>query len=117
MQPPFIVNSIKRALTISGDLRLPEYQGSTNIFKGHCYIASEAIYHLANDGGLKLKPMFLYHENSPHWYLMDSQKVLDPTKDQFFTSVDYTKGKGKGFLTEQPSKRATELIRRATTGG
>ena len=36
--------------------------------------------------------------------------VIDPTADQFGTPVPYAKGKGKGFLTLQPSKRARDLL-------
>ena len=108
-----IVNSVCTALEHSDDLRRPEYRGNPNFYAGHCYVASEAIYHLAKKEGITLKPMFVYHEHTPHWYLDNSGEVLDPTKEQFSTSVDYSAAKGKGFLTKNPSKRATELIRRA----
>ena len=48
-----------------------------------------------------------------HRDLLDSDKILDPTKEQFSTPVDYSSGKGKGFLTKKPSKRAATLIKRA----
>ena len=108
-----IVNSVRKALEHSDDLRRPDYKGNPNFYAGHCYVASEAIYHLAKKEGITLKPMFVYHEHTPHWYLSDSGEVLDPTKEQFSTSVDYSAGKGKGFLTKRPSKRATTLIKRA----
>lgn len=109
----YIIARVKRALTNSDDLRREEYKGNPNIYAGHCYVASEAVYHLARKAGIDLKPMFLYHESTPHWYLMDSEEILDPTKEQFTSLVDYHKGKGKGFLTKHPSKRAAELIRRS----
>lgn len=36
--------------------------------------------------------------------------MVDPTVDQFATPVPYRQGKGKGFLTLQPSKRAQALL-------
>lgn len=108
-----IVNSIKNTLVNSDDLRRKEYRGNSNVYVGHCYVASEAIYHLAKAAGISLNPMFISHQNVPHWYLLDSGTVLDPTKEQFSETVDYSKGRGKGFLTKQPSKRAAELIRRS----
>ena len=113
MQLKDIVTRVRGALADSDDLRRSEYRGNPNIYVGHCYVASEAIYHLAKREGLTLKPMFVYHELCPHWYLLDSDKILDPTKEQFSTPVDYSSGKGKGFLTKKPSKRAATLIKRA----
>jgi hypothetical protein len=80
---------------------------------GHCYVACEAIYHLlgGKEGGLR--PMFIYHEGSPHWYLMRGDEVIDPTASQFRSSVPYEFGKGKGFLTKKPSRRAAVVIDRA----
>ena len=112
-----IVNQVRGALVDSDDLRTKDYKGSPNIYAGHCYVASEAIYHLAKRAGIALKPMFIYHKDTPHWYLMDSNRILDSTKEQFADLVNYSKGRGKGFLTKRPSRRAVELIRRATTNG
>jgi len=108
-----IVDRVRGVLAGSDDLRRPEYRGNPNFYAGHCYVASEAIYHLAKNEGIKLKPMFVYHEHTPHWYLCDSGEILDPTKEQFSTPVDYSSAKGKGFLTKKPSKRAATLIKRA----
>ena len=105
-----IVTKVKEALVTSDDLRRKEYRGNPNLYAGHCYVASEAIFHLAKAAGVNLKPMFLYHEGSPHWYLLDSGEVLDPTKEQFTSLPDYSRGRGKGFLTKHPSKRASTLI-------
>jgi len=76
---------------------------------GHCYVASEALYHLIPG----TCPQFIWHEGSPHWFLRDTGgAVLDATADQFSTSVPYEKAKGKGFLTKSPSKRAKTVIKR-----
>ena len=36
--------------------------------------------------------------------------VIDPTADQFRSRPDYSAGRGNGFLTRAPSKRARELM-------
>ncbi len=94
---------------------------------GCCYVAAEAAYHALGGEGVGLKVMHVNHEGAPHWYLVDLTRrevrshrgakrlierpiVIDPTADQFATPVPYTKGKGKGFLTLQPSKRAQALL-------
>lgn len=104
---------VKNALVVSDDLRRKEYRGNPNLYAGHCYVASEAIFHLAKEVGISLKPMFVSHQGGPHWYLEGSEGIIDPTKEQFSKTVDYSRGRGKGFLTKQPSKRAKELIRRS----
>ena len=110
-----IVADIQAVLPDCDDLRLKEYRGNPNFYAGHCYVASEALFHLAKGRGVDLKPMFVWHENCPHWYLEYSNRIFDLTSQQFSTSVDYTKGRGKGFLTKGPSKRAKALIARVTT--
>lgn len=71
------------------------------------------------------------HEGDTHWWLekhgLDSHyansdgKVvlsipgdllcrLDPTVSQFKNLPDYSKGRGRGFLTKRPSKRARILM-------
>ena len=84
---------------------------------GCCYVAAEAAYHALGGENAGLKVMHVNHEGAPHWYLVDLTRledflpvVIDPTSDQFATPVPYTKGKGKGFLTLQPSKRAQALL-------
>lgn len=41
---------------------------------------------------------------------LGSKFILDPTASQFKTPPDYRKGRGRGFLTKKPSKRARELM-------
>jgi hypothetical protein len=98
---------------LSDDLLKPEYRRLTNRkpTTGHCYAASEALYHLLGPAGFT--PQNIRHEGASHWYLKaDDGAILDPTADQFDTPVPYEAGRGKGFLTKQPSKRALEIIRR-----
>ena len=101
------------------DLRRREYQDHPNPLRGHCYIAAEAVYHLALREGIHLKPMFMRSHGQPHWYLSHRgygndpwEAAIDPTAGQCWGVIDYGEGRGKGFLTKQPSKRAAELMRR-----
>lgn len=106
-----LVKSVRSVLT--DDLRNAPYKGSCNPMTGHCYVASEALYHAMGGAAAGLKPMFVKHEGSPHWFLKTKDGgIIDPTADQFKTPVPYHLGKGKGFLTKQPSKRAREVLDR-----
>ena len=92
---------------LSPDLLRPEYRGSANALTGHCYIATEAYCHLTG-----AKPHFIRHEGAPHWYAVLDGAVVDLTAGQFATPPDYSKGRGKGLLTREPSKRARVLMAR-----
>jgi len=80
---------------------------------GHCYIATEAAYHLI---GKKLgyRPMVMRVEGGKytHWFLQNENgNVMDPTIDQYLGKTPkYSNAKGCGFLTKKPSKRAQILI-------
>lgn len=81
---------------------------------GHCYTASEALYHFLGGKKAKITPMFSYHEGLPHWWLKGPKGELwDLTASQFKTPVPYEQGIGRGFLTKYPSKRACKLMDRA----
>lgn len=103
---------------LSNDLRKPKYQNSPNPLTGHCYVASEALYHMLGGNDAGWVPHHVKHEGEPHWYLKhrNTGAILDPTAGQFKTPVPYDKGRGKGFLTKEPSKRAKELISRIHAG-
>jgi hypothetical protein len=99
--------------SLSDDLRRPPYQGHPNPLTGHCYVASEALYHLLGGKRAGLTPMVLKVEFGTHWFLKtNSGDILDPTADQFQEAPDYTKARPCGFLTKQPSKRASIVISR-----
>lgn len=91
-------------------LRKKEYRDNPNPLAGMCYIASEALFHLRPG---KYTPKNLKHEGTQHWWLVEKEtgRVVDLTASQFETPVPYKKGVGRGFLTNQPSKRAIEIIR------
>lgn len=98
---------------LSDELRKRAYQGHDNPVAGHCYVASEAIYHRLGGKGGGWTPQTLRHEGGPHWFLRHQDgSILDPTADQFHTPVPYDQGKGCGFLTRQPSRRAQVVLAR-----
>ena len=54
-------------------------------------------------------------EKLTHWYLKNSitGEIIDPTVEQFIAKNEkppYEKGKGCGFLTKLPSKRAQIIL-------
>jgi hypothetical protein len=106
-----LLKSIQQALT--PDLLKPEYRGLKRPFAGHCYVASEALFHLSDR---TLYPHFIRHEGAPHWYLKDGRgRVYDLTAEQFSTPVPYEQGVRKGFLTKKPSARTKVVIQRVKT--
>ena len=97
---------------LTEDLLLPRYKGSDNPLAGHCYAASEALYHLLGGKDAGYTPATLSVGPITHWFLRGPSGVVDPTAGQFPFSLDYGKGRGRGFLTRQPSKRAAIIISR-----
>jgi 8-oxo-dGTP pyrophosphatase MutT (NUDIX family)/GNAT superfamily N-acetyltransferase len=100
--------------SLDNSLRKPQYRSSPNPLTGHCYVASEALWHLMGGHESGWVPQNVKHEGDQHWYLRHSKtgEILDPTAGQFRTPVPYHQGRGRGFLTKDPSKRAAELINR-----
>ena len=79
-----------------------------------CYAASEAVKAMSSE---KLKPETVHVGDIVHWYLRDEDGcVVDPTYDQFPHIPWYEAGRGRGFLTKRPSKRARKLIKLAKAG-
>lgn len=107
-----IVSKIKKNLT--NDLRKSKYKNNKNYLVGHCYVASEALYHILGGKPCGWKPMFIKHENQSHWFIKNIKTniVIDITEKQFKSKIFYDKAIGKGFLTKKPSKRAKELMKR-----
>lgn len=85
---------------------------------GHCYVATEALYHLIRilDYGdyMALKPHHGKDDRGiTHWWLQDGDDIVDVTKSQYTrkgVTPPYDKGKAASFLTKYPSKRAVTLI-------
>lgn len=112
-----IIESIKRNLT--NDLRKPKYRKSKNYLTGHCYVATEALYHLIQQEPVEygFVPYCMRVGNDTHWFLMNWRgKVIDITAEQFSKPPDYSKATRKAFLTKQPSKRARILMSRVKHG-
>jgi len=106
-----LIDTLKLCLKRSDDLRLPKYKGR-NYLVGHCYVASEAFYHLINGSENGWRPMFIMHEGNSHWFLQNGSSIIDITAKQFKSPVPYFRARGKGFLTKEPSKRAKILMER-----
>jgi hypothetical protein len=103
---------------LSDDLLTSKYRRLKKKFDvpdsfGHCYVASEASYHLLGGKEEGWTPQFIRHLGEPHWFLKHkSGFILDLTYNQFKSSVDYSKSRGIGFLTKEPSKRTKKLIKK-----
>lgn len=106
--------------SLSKDLLKKQYQAdydNLHFTTGHCYIASEAIYHTF--GGKEKWSAYAGRDdnNGTHWWLKnkDTGEIVDPTKEQY-TSLGleppYNKGRPCAFLTREPSQRAQKLIAR-----
>jgi len=115
-----LIKKIQSVLT--SDLLTSEWvnklkEGKHHPFAGHCYAASEALYHLLGGKEKGYKPMRGKSENGEsHWWIQDKDgNKLDPTAEQFYfvgLKPPYENGRGNGFLTKNPSKRAKEIISR-----
>ncbi len=108
----FTTNAITNTLPACDDLRRAPWKGSANFMAGHCYVASEALWHALGGMASEWRPQVVRHEGATHWFLrsLRTAEVLDITRDQFKTPVPYEAAHGCGFLTRDPSKRARELL-------
>lgn len=69
-----------------------------------CYAASEAAYHLLDRNYTPVR-------GGGHWWLRRKDgTILDITAEQYPNGFDYRMGKGGGFLTREPSRRASVII-------
>jgi hypothetical protein len=79
-----------------------------------CYPGAEVVYHANGGKRAGLTPMQQRHEGVSHWWVRGpGGEVLDPAAAQFRSPVPYERGRGRGFLTKRPSRRARQLARRA----
>jgi hypothetical protein len=117
-----IIRKIQEALSL--DLLHSDYAADKNrdkekmyewATKGHCYVATEAAYHMFARH-LGFVPYVLRHRNGgTHWWLVcqETGERLDPTEPQLGgEKFPYRNGRRAVFLTKKPSKRTAELIRR-----
>lgn len=91
--------------------------------RGNCYACTEALFFLLGGKKKGWTPYVVRHEGDTHWYLVRHFKqgeinnyapinlVLDPTIKQFKKPPPYHKGRGCGFLTKGPSKKAKALMK------
>lgn len=114
------MSAIARRLTaevqkvLTPDLLKREWaQNPRTPLTGHCYAATEAMYHMLGGKAAGYKAVGAQHEGGSHWWLQGPRgEVIDPTAGQFKTPVPYARGVGRGFLTREPSARAREIIQR-----
>ena len=104
-----LVARVQAYLAKHPELRKPEYHGKHPL-AGHCYVASETLFHLLGGSKAGWKPVHVRHRNVSHWILTKGKTILDATAAQFDTEPEYHNGRGKGFLTKKPSKRSLQVI-------
>ena len=115
MTPAALIAALPGALT--AELLREPYRSrvaaGAHPLTGHCYVASEVYFHLCGGKAAGLTPMCMQHEGGPHWWIRTADGVdVDPTAAQFSSPVPYELGKGKGFLTREPSRRARIVMGR-----
>jgi hypothetical protein len=112
-----LVREVQSNLT--PELLKPRWKNQRHPLEGFCYVAAEAMYHLL--GKEDWKPCMASYEDeggkTSHWWLAHKTtgRIVDPTHEQF-TELGkvppHHLGKGCGFLTQQPSKRAQRILDR-----
>ena len=118
-----LIEQIKGAL--SDDLLKPKYRslaGLNGPTAGHCYHASEALWHALGGPQSPYTPTRGRDETGiTHWWLRHKEtgEILDPTADQYLVVgclPPYSAGKGGGFLTKKPSRPAQTILNRIGFG-
>lgn len=103
---------------LTPDLLKPAFRaGGAHPAHGHCYAASEALWHMLGGPASGLTPCRGRDgDGIVHWWLDDDAgRVLDPTAGQYLAAgkaPSYAAGRRGGFLTRAPSTRAREIMRR-----
>ena len=130
--PPPLPPRIARALwairqpgVLTDELRKPQYRSNPNPFAGHCFVASNALFHLidGNKTGWEMRVIHREHlkDEDTHWFLQHKKtgNILDPTADQFEgDDIPYEKAVGCGTSQNSdnqghPTQRAATVIGRA----
>src|SRR5438105_3652759 len=78
---------------------------------GHCYIATEAFYHLYGKRA-GYKPRYIVSSGGgTHWWLehVTTGRIADPTEPQVSRTFDYSAGSGQAFQPPSPNRRTREL--------
>ena len=99
---------------LTDDDRKSKYRGDPNPYRGHCYVASEALYHLLGGKNCPavLLPFQMRWEDDSHWFILLGGKVIDPTSRQFEEEPDYHLAVSRMFMSPSPSKRTRAVMRR-----
>ena len=91
-------------------------ENSTNPMFGHCYHASQALFHLMDTNVLEQRTAIDYHDEA-HWWLVDNttDKVYDITADQYYHvghTPPYVDGKKKPWYgwKQRPHQRTLDLM-------
>lgn len=114
-----LIDKIKKSLT--PELLKPQYRehNASNPMFGHCYVATEAFYHLTKDS--HPGRFSIFHgkddEGIVHWWLHDNKNIrlVDITADQYYSvgkKPPYENSRRGAFLTSEPSKRAVIVMKR-----
>lgn len=109
-------NLIKNIINnLDDSLLKPKYRKmiNRNKFTGHCYVATETLYHLLSDDDKEnFRPAILKINNDTHWFLKNKLNgtIIDITKEQFNFKIEYNNSRNAAFLTKFPSKRSVKLI-------
>lgn len=79
--------------------------------RGNCYATSEAAYHILGGKAAGWKPMVMRVRGGTHWFLKhEDGRILDLSVRQFKKPPNYSRARGTGFLTREPSKAARRMI-------
>lgn len=106
-------------LNLTKDLLKKPYRklNEENPTYGHCYVATETMYHMMVESNLNdpFKPYYgKDKDNITHWWLENNiGDKLDITSDQYTLvgkKPPYHVGRRASFLTNHPSKRAKILM-------
>ncbi len=106
---------ISRAVVahLTPDLLTPQWRAMARTpLSGHCYVASEAAWHLLGAFESPWRPRVARVDGTTHWWLAGPEGVMDLTAAQFDHPVEYSLGRPCGFLTRAPSRRARILMDR-----
>lgn len=111
------MDKIRQCMT--PDLLKPQYktENASNPMFGHCYVASEVLYHNIKNYGNYSACCARDEQEIVHWWIVDNDtsNIYDVTSDQYYNKgliPPYSKGKKTGFLTKKPSKRAMIVMER-----
>ena len=91
-------------------------ENATNPMFGHCFHASQALFHLMDTNVLEQRTAIDYHDEA-HWWLVDNttDKVYDITADQYYhvgQTPPYVDGKKKPWYgwKQRPHQRTLDLM-------